>query len=351
MDGLSKMGLIEFFKNFILENIKQEFSNRKKRYVQPKKAIRTTLNQLHQEFPKHINFFDRVFAEQIIPFAFDLINKGNIPNLGDVTDKYKEITPEGLHAEAELICARYIEILIEIVLEDPVISGCLQSKLTYKVYKILDNRDYNQVNSDAKTIKALQDLLEVRDHEFETILSELGEKEIPKHERAKILIQHVQEYKKLKEQIKLQKTEDITNASIYQNVLDEFEAGKHKNAHAILQKLRELHNHPVYVFPSRNSRNNTISNNTILMALDRMGYRGKMTGHGFRALAMSTIMEKLHYRHEVPDAQLAHAKRGDVARAYDRAKFLPERIKMMQEWADYLDNISRNGQIILGKFG
>lgn len=52
-----------------------------------------------------------------------------------------------------------------------------------------------------------------------------------------------------------------------------------------------------------------MSNNTILMALDRMGYRGKMTGHGFRALAMSTIMEKLGYRHEVPDAQLAHAKK------------------------------------------
>ena len=86
------------------------------------------------------------------------------------------------------------------------------------------------------------------------------------------------------------------------------------------------------------------------MALDRMGYRGKMTGHGFRALAMSTIMEKLHYRHEVPDAQLAHAKRGDVARAYDRAKFLPERVKMMQDWADYLDNCSKNNAIIVTNF-
>ena len=86
------------------------------------------------------------------------------------------------------------------------------------------------------------------------------------------------------------------------------------------------------------------------MALDRMGYRGKMTGHGFRALAMSTIMEKLGYRHEVPDLQLAHAKRGDVARAYDRAKFLSERTKMMQEWADYLDKIAQNGNVIVGKF-
>lgn len=118
----------------------------------------------------------------------------------------------------------------------------------------------------------------------------------------------------------------------------------------ILQELRELHNHPVYVFPSRNSRKNHMSNNTILMALDRMGYRGKMTGHGFRALAMSTIMEKMGYRHEVPDAQLAHAKKGDVNRAYDRAKFLEERIVMMQRWADYLDNNARGGTVISGDF-
>lgn len=123
-----------------------------------------------------------------------------------------------------------------------------------------------------------------------------------------------------------------------------------RQAIEILQELRELHNHPVYVFPSRGDRNKTMSNNTILMALDRMGYRGKMTGHGFRALAMSTIMEKLRYRHEVPDAQLAHAKRGDVARAYDRANFLPERIEMMQEWADYLDNIAQGSNVIPANF-
>lgn len=110
----------------------------------------------------------------------------------------------------------------------------------------------------------------------------------------------------------------------------------------ILEELRELHNHPTYVFPSRNSRNNHMSNNTILMALRRMGYGGIMTGHGFRSLAMSAIMEKLGYRHEVPDRQLAHSKRGDVNKAYDRAMFLGERIEMMQEWADYIDAIAGN---------
>lgn len=118
----------------------------------------------------------------------------------------------------------------------------------------------------------------------------------------------------------------------------------------ILEELREIHHHPKYVFPSRINRDNHMSNNTVLMAIKRMGYAGRMTGHGFRALAMSTIMEKLGYRHEVPDAQLAHAKKGDVARAYDRAKFLEERTVMMQKWADYLDNIACSGVVIAGNF-
>ncbi len=114
----------------------------------------------------------------------------------------------------------------------------------------------------------------------------------------------------------------------------------------LLNELRELHKHPKYVFPSQINSKNHMSNNTILMAIKRMGYKGKMTGHGFRALAMSTLMERLGYRHEVPDLQLAHAKKGDVARAYDRAQFMDERTQMMQEWADYLDDIYRTGEII-----
>jgi integrase len=70
-----------------------------------------------------------------------------------------------------------------------------------------------------------------------------------------------------------------------------------------------------------------------------MGYKGRMTGHGFRALAMSTIKERLGYRHEVVDRQLAHAPKDKVASAYDRAQFLAERKTMMQAWADYLDNL------------
>ncbi len=75
-----------------------------------------------------------------------------------------------------------------------------------------------------------------------------------------------------------------------------------------------------------------------------------MTGHGFRALAMSTIKERLGYRHEVVDRQLAHAHKSKIDRAYDRAKFLDERKVMMQEWADYLDLIQSSGKIIAASF-
>lgn len=106
--------------------------------------------------------------------------------------------------------------------------------------------------------------------------------------------------------------------------------------------LRELHvitGHNKYLFPNQRDPKRPISNNTILVALERMGYKGRMTGHGFRALAMSTIKERLGYRHEVVDRQLAHAPRDKVASAYDRAQFLKERKGMMQSWADYLDNL------------
>lgn len=101
-----------------------------------------------------------------------------------------------------------------------------------------------------------------------------------------------------------------------------------------------------WVFPSQKRPIDPMSNNTILFAIGRLGYKGRMTGHGFRSLAMTTLMENLGYRHEVPDTQLAHAKGDHTRRAYDRTKFLKERKKMMQEWADYLDAIATDATII-----
>lgn len=87
-----------------------------------------------------------------------------------------------------------------------------------------------------------------------------------------------------------------------------------------------------WIFPGHHSPRKHMSNNTILKGLDRLGFKGRMTGHGFRALAMTTIKEKLDYRHEVIDRQLAHAPKSMVQRAYDRAQFLDERKNMMQHF-------------------
>jgi integrase len=115
-----------------------------------------------------------------------------------------------------------------------------------------------------------------------------------------------------------------------------------KQAIALLKEQRAETGHinTAWVFPSQINPQDPMSNNTILFGIGRMGYKGRMTGHGFRALAMSTIKEKLGYRHEVVDRQLAHAPRSKVDRAYDRAQFLNDRVKMMQKWADYLDTVA-----------
>jgi len=91
-----------------------------------------------------------------------------------------------------------------------------------------------------------------------------------------------------------------------------------------------------YIRISRNKK--YMSNGTILVALKRMGYKNKMTGHGFRSLAMGVLKEKLRYSHELVDKQLNHEKRG-TNKAYDRAGYLPQRTEMMQEYASYLDEV------------
>ncbi len=124
-----------------------------------------------------------------------------------------------------------------------------------------------------------------------------------------------------------------------------------KQVIALLKEQKELTGGWKWVFPNITHPKKHMSNNTVLSALKRMGYKGEMTGHGFRALAMSTIKERLNYRHEVIDRQLAHAHRNAVDAAYDRAQFLPDRRKMMQQWADYLDAAASDKKIFVGNFG
>jgi len=113
-----------------------------------------------------------------------------------------------------------------------------------------------------------------------------------------------------------------------------------RQAIEILENQKEIAGQWPLVFPSSVRPSQSISNNTILGAIKRLGYKGRMTGHGFRALAMSTIKQELGWRHEVVDRQLAHTPRNKIDKAYDRALFLDDRKIMMQQWADYLDEIA-----------
>jgi integrase len=109
-----------------------------------------------------------------------------------------------------------------------------------------------------------------------------------------------------------------------------------RQAVEVLRALKLLTGKGKFVFPGANDKNKPMSNNTILFALYRLGYKGRMTGHGFRGLA-STILHENDFAEEHIELQLAHQKRNKVAAAYNHAKYLSRRAAMMQWWADYLD--------------
>ncbi|GAA3946790.1 tyrosine-type recombinase/integrase [Chitinophaga oryziterrae] len=112
-----------------------------------------------------------------------------------------------------------------------------------------------------------------------------------------------------------------------------------KQATRILEELKQMNGKSEYVFPGFYRHKKHMSNGTILVALGRMGYTGKMTGHGFRSLALGILKEKLGYSHEIADRQLAHVPKSSTDRAYDRAQFLKQRTEMMQTYATYLDDV------------
>ncbi len=114
-----------------------------------------------------------------------------------------------------------------------------------------------------------------------------------------------------------------------------------RQAVAILAKLYQLTGNGRYVFPSGRTGDRCMSNNTVNAAMRRMGIdtRDELTGHGFRAMARTVLDEVLGFRPELIEHQLAHAVRDPLGRAYNRTTHLPERRKMMQAWADYLDGL------------
>lgn len=102
---------------------------------------------------------------------------------------------------------------------------------------------------------------------------------------------------------------------------------------------------PALVFPGERDHDKPMSNGAILMALKRMGYRGRMTGHGFRGIA-STALNEMGYRWDVIEAQLSHVQGDRTRAAYNHAQYLDERREMMQGWANYLDAVRQSEKVI-----
>lgn len=106
-----------------------------------------------------------------------------------------------------------------------------------------------------------------------------------------------------------------------------------------IQVLRTLHvisGGLELLFPGERDRERPMSNNTILKARERIGYKGRMTGHGFRGLASTALYER-QFASDNIELQLAHV-RGKVRGAYDHSRQLPQRRKMMEFWADHLES-------------
>ena len=127
-----------------------------------------------------------------------------------------------------------------------------------------------------------------------------------------------------------------------------------RNPHAVplctqaVKILRDLY--PVtgqgeYVFPNRNQQGKVISENTVLKIIETIGYKGKMTGHGFRSLARS-ILGDMGHRWEVLEAMLSHALVNQTAAAYVRTTYFEERRGIMQQWADYLAGVEQGADVI-----
>ena len=118
-------------------------------------------------------------------------------------------------------------------------------------------------------------------------------------------------------------------------------------AWAIFRELHPLTGAGRYVFPSLQSKDRPMSENTVNVALRRMGFdRDTATAHGFRAMARTMAADRLGIDPQVIEAQLAHAVPDALGRAYNRTTFADQRRELMTKWADYLDRL-RDGARVL----
>lgn len=123
-----------------------------------------------------------------------------------------------------------------------------------------------------------------------------------------------------------------------------------RQAIALLDEIRPLTGHFALVFPHRSEPLKPMSNATFLRVIERIGYKGRMTGHGLRSVFSSVLNESNLWNTDAIERQLAHVPANKVKGAYLRTQFLPERHNMMQWYADYLDQLQGNN-VLHGDFG
>jgi integrase len=120
---------------------------------------------------------------------------------------------------------------------------------------------------------------------------------------------------------------------------------------AILDELREVSGYRRYLFPAQGKRDRPMCENTINLALRRMGFDSKtMTAHGFRALASTLLNEQGIWNPDAIERQLGHAELDGVRRAYARGEHWDERVRMMAHWSDHLDKLRSGAKVLEGSF-
>lgn len=117
-----------------------------------------------------------------------------------------------------------------------------------------------------------------------------------------------------------------------------------RQAVALLRELHELTGGGRLLFPNHRRPKTHMSATTLNRALERLGYSGRFSAHGFRATA-STILNEIGYNPDWIERQLAHAPRNKVRASYNQAVYLPERRKMMQQWANHLDALAQGADV------
>lgn len=125
-----------------------------------------------------------------------------------------------------------------------------------------------------------------------------------------------------------------------------------RQALSIIEEIEHDAGYSDFLFPSLRSVDRPMSDNTINAALRRLGFsKDQMTGHGFRAMAATLLNEMGTWNPDAIERQLAHADGNSIRRAYARGQYWDERVRMMQHWSDYLDQLRAGATILRPKFG